>query len=317
MTTTPSLTERAQAALLGLAVGDALGVPVEFHDRSFLKQNPVTTMSGPGTHNQPPGTWSDDTSLTLCTADSLARVGYDLDDMAQRFAGWLLRTEWTPHGDVFDVGITTREAIFRLDAAKVPPVDAGLTGEDNNGNGSLMRIAPIGLWFAHAPAAKRRQAAMDVSRLTHGHPRSQIACAFYVELVAALTRGELWGVALDRTRTLYRGWIAQHHLDEVETFSRVLNPGLNTLKENKISGSGYVIHTLEASLWATANAKTYEDAVLTAVNLGLDTDTTGAVTGALAGLKFGLNKIPADWISALSRIDDLKDLCDRFAAAAP
>ena len=118
--------------------------------------------------------------------------------MAQRFVGWLLRAEWTPHGDVFDVGITTREAIFRLDAAKVPPVEAGPTGENNNGNGSLMRIAPLGLWFAHAPEAERRQTAMDVSRLTHGHPRSQIACAFYVELVAALTRGELWGVALDR-----------------------------------------------------------------------------------------------------------------------
>ena len=97
----------------------------------------------------------------------------------------------------------------------------------------------------------------------------------------------------------------------------MLNPGLNMLQENKISGSGYVIHTLDASLWATANAKTYENAVLTAVNLGLDTDTTGAVTGALAGLKFGLNKIPADWINALARVDDLKNLCDRFAAAVP
>ncbi|MEE9405411.1 MAG: ADP-ribosylglycohydrolase family protein [Algisphaera sp.] len=311
--TAPLFHERTHAALLGLAVGDALGVPVEFNARTFLKENPVTQMSGPGTHNQPQGTWSDDTSLTLCSAESLCH-GDDLVDMGQRFVSWLTKAHWTPRGHVFDVGITTSEAISRLDAGK-PPLEAGLRDVNNNGNGSLMRIAPIGLYFANATPELRRQKAMNTSCLTHGHPRSQIACAFYTELIAALTRGELWGVAFNNTRNLYRPWIAENHPEEVEPFSRILNPGLPTLKPAKISGSGYVIHTLEASLWATTNAKTFENAVLTAINLGLDTDTTGAVTGALAGLRFGRDKIPSRWINALARIDDLKKLCDQFALA--
>jgi ADP-ribosylglycohydrolase len=306
--------EMVTSGILGLAVGDALGVPVEFHDREFLRRDPVTGVRGFGSHNQPAGTWSDDTALALCLAESLCQAGIDYHDQAKRFIGWMLRNEWTPHGEVFDIGHATRQAIMRLDRGAVP-TEAGPTDERSNGNGSLMRILPLAIYLAHAPPDERIEMAMTCSRLTHGHPRSQLACAMYVEFAAALIRGSELSAAFSAAQAVIASVVADRFPGEKKPFARLLSQGLELLAESEISGSGYVLHCLEASLWCSLNAQSYESGVLRAVNLGEDTDTTGAVTGGLLGLRFGLQAIPPEWIQTLARKSDIFNLCQRFQLA--
>jgi len=270
-------------------------------------------MAGYGTHNQPPGTWSDDTSLTLCSTESLCH-GYNLDDMATRFTQWMLNAHWTPHGEVFDIGGTTQRAIFQL-ARGINPIDAGPNTQYDNGNGALMRIAPIGLYFAKAPQTEYYMAAATCSRLTHGHIRSQLACSIYCDLIARLIKGNPFAEALAKTQQDAIEQIEQHAPHERDVFTHVLNPNLHKFKLKNISGSGYVIHCLEASLWCCARSDSYENAVLKAVNLGDDTDTTAAVTGALAGLMYGISSIPPQWIDTLARKDEIFKLLDQFAQA--
>jgi ADP-ribosyl-[dinitrogen reductase] hydrolase len=301
----------ATAGILGLAVGDALGVPVEFQSRESLRRDAVTGMRGYGSHHQPPGTWSDDTALTLCLVESLCEAGIDYRDQAQRFVGWMLRNEWTPRGTVFDIGNATRQAISRLDRG-IAPTEAGLTDESSNGNGSLMRVLPIAIYLAYADRAERIAVAMDCSRLTHGHPRCQLTCAMFVEIAAAVVRGLELSKAVAAARDAMASLVATHAASELKTFARLLSPQLETLSESDISGSGYVIHCLESSLWCALNARSYEAGVLQAVNLGEDTDTTGAVTGGLLGVRFGRDAIPENWQEQIARKDDILALCDRF-----
>ena len=164
--------------LFGVAVGDALGVPVEFKNREELKNDPVFGMRSYGTHHQPEGTWSDDTSLTLCLAESILE-GLDLQNLALKFIAWKNNNYWTAHGWVFDIGIGTRIAIEQLENG-INPEQAGGIGENDNGNGSLMRILPLILYTKELPIAERFQITKQVSSLTHRHIRSIIACFYYL-----------------------------------------------------------------------------------------------------------------------------------------
>lgn len=301
------------AALLGHAVGDALGVPVEFQSRAELDKAPVTDMRAFGTHHQPAGTWSDDTSLTLCTAEALCG-GFDLERMGHCFIRWLYDGHWTPHGDVFDIGVTTREAITAL-ADGAEPTRAGLCGNYSNGNGSLMRILPVALYLSHDEPNERQAKAMQASCLTHGHVRSQLACAFYCELVARLLGGLEYSDALHATQMMYRSIIEDTYPSEAISFMPILDEALGQQQLCEISGSGYVLHCLRASLWCVARARSYEDAVLMAVNLGEDTDTTGAVAGGLAALRFGGSSIPERWLSELARREEVAAQYGEFAKA--
>lgn len=307
--------EAATAGIIGLAVGDALGVPVEFSPRGELKKNPVTGLRSFGTHHQPAGTWSDDTSLALCLAESLVEKGIDFADQAERFLGWKYSANWTAHGQLFDIGNTTSEAISRL-LKGIDPLEAGPADEHACGNGSLMRILPLGIYLAFCLPRKRWRIARDCSRLTHGHPRCQLACAYYVEVVAALVKGDpLTSAIIAANQQLVQAFDQDSSLER-EPFARLLSPRFAELPEREISGSGYVIHCLEASLWCALRAKSYAEGVLAAVNLGDDTDTTGAVAGGLLGLQYGLAGIPAEWQSQLARRVDILALCDRLQAAA-
>lgn len=306
--------ESAAAGLIGLAVGDALGVPVEFSDRTRLKKQPVTGMRAFGVHNQPAGTWSDDSSLAFCLAESLSEKGLNYQDQAQRFIAWKYAGKWTPHGRVFDIGNATGDAITRL-LNGIEPLEAGPSDERACGNGSLMRILPLAIYLAHGTAGERFQRSCECSRLTHGHPRCQLACAIYVEVAAALVRGESLQVGIARAVELVEPIIRSQYPREVETFAKVFSPQLSSLSESEISGSGYVIHCLEASLWCALRAKTYSEGVLAAVNLGDDTDTTGAVTGGLLGLRFGLAAIPKEWQIQLARRKDILALCESLQRA--
>lgn len=250
-----------QDALYGTAVGDALGVPFEFRKRGTFEA--PNHMVGHGTHDRPAGTFSDDTSMTLACADSLrAKKGrVDLADMRKRFCNWRYDGAYTPDKIVFDVGGTTSTALEE---------GHGETHEWSNGNGSLMRIVPMA--YVNASDEQIR----EVSAITHGHPLSMDLCVRFVHAARDLE--------------------ADASIAEVcEAYA----PGVASRDKSEVPSSGFVKDTYEAAFWCLANTDSYEDAVKLAVSLGSDTDTTAAVTGALAGIAYGTDCIPSDWMADL------------------
>ena len=304
--------DRPLALILGVAVGDALGVPVEFRKRGTFN---VTGMQGYGTHNQPAGTWSDDTSLTLALADNLLAGGDrpDLEGIAWGFTSWYDNAAYTPHGKVFDVGSATAEAIRRLKKG-VAPEKAGGTDERDNGNGSLMRIAPLTFYmFGVRKAEERFRIVRDVSSITHAHEWSVAACYIYVEMLNKLRVGRRKKAAYAELRGDFARGVPFISSATLGKFVRILENDISTLPEEEIRSGGFVIDTLEAAFWCFMTTDNYRDAVLKAVNLGDDTDTTGAVTGALAGLAYGLDSIPQEWRDQLAAYDEVR----RIAVAMP
>jgi ADP-ribosylglycohydrolase len=308
-------------ALLGLAVGDALGVPVEFVARDILLQDPVTGMCGHGTHNQPPGAWSDDTSLTLCLGEMLAD-GYNLNSLAGKFVNWKEYGYQTAHGYVFDIGITTAGAIHEL-VKGTPPELAGYDDERSNGNGSLMRILPLVFFIKDMPVAERFNYTKQVSSVTHRHIRSVIACFIYLEYARQVMHGSSKEQAYKAMQLLVNSFLAGNQIcsrDELNKFHRILDipvdnydvASLWQLSEEEIYSEGYVINTLEASLWCILHTSSYREAVLKAVNLGKDTDTTAAVTGGIAGLLYGWETIPGEWLEVLAKREDIIELAGRL-----
>lgn len=310
MTTNP-----VHGALFGVAIGDALGVPAEFKNRATLMQDPVTDFIGFKSHGQPPGTFSDDSSLTFCLAESLC-LGYDLNDAGKRFVRWYDENYWTAGNEVFDIGNTTRSAIDRLRRGSRPSL-AGDFDEDCNGNGSLMRIMPLLFYIRDFELEKRYDIIKDVSSMTHGHIRSVIACFYYLEYALELLKGNDKHTAYANTaKTVYEHIVKrQISRSEVEKFAFLLKEDISKKDVESIPSWGYVMNTLQASMYCFLNTDNYKDATLMAVNLGNDADTTGAVTGGLAGLYYGFDSIPEKWRREIKRSNDIKDLCDRLAKA--
>ena len=270
-------------------------------------------MIGFGTYNQPHGTFSDDTSLTLCLAEGLTKE-FSLKGIANNFVKWYHNNYWTASGELFDIGIATKKAINKIVDGKTPEL-AGGTDASSNGNGSLMRILPLLFYICNKPIAERFQIIKQVSSITHGHIRSVIACFYYLEFAKQI----LYGVgksyiykSLQRTIPTYLKSISVDN-SEIELFNRLLKFNVSELREESIESSGYVLHTLEASIWCLMTTDNYKDAALKAVNLGNDTDTTAAVTGGLTGLLYGFNSIPTNWIGQLARIEDIIDLGKRMS----
>lgn len=303
-----------KSALFGLAVGDALGVPVEFVGRSWLKRFPVDDMRGYGTHDQPPGTWSDDSSMAFCLAESLCR-GYDLSHIAEQFLDWYFNQKWTPHGEVYDIGSSTLAAIERLRNRALPPQLAGGIDEGSNGNGSLMRILPLLFFIHNKPIEERYAIISDVSGMTHGHFRSVFSCFVYLEVARQLLWGKRAAEAYKEGAETAKQFAENQEFNrrELSYFSRILQGKIPQVHEDNIYSSGYVVHTLEASLWCLLTTSSYAEAVLRAVNLGEDTDTSGAVTGGLAGLAYGFDDIPSAWVEQLARMEEIEYLCMAFA----
>lgn len=305
--------DRVLGGLWGAVVGDALGVPVEFRSRMLVQNNPVTDLREFGTYNQPKGTWSDDSSLMLCTVDSLLRHPFDATDLGDRFVQWMEGKLWTPWGKVFDIGGATRSALSRIQRGKSVE-QAGGVDEASNGNGSLMRILPIGLRFADESPARLLEYSHRSSAITHRHPRSQLACGFYCLMVAQLLKGDVPAVAHAVTvRAASEIYCQPPFTSELPEFEKVFSLNLATLPEREISSSGYVVDTLTAAVWCLLTSQDYRETVLKAVNLGGDTDTTGIVAGGLAGVHYGLAAVPENWRSQMARAGDLADLFERFA----
>lgn len=313
-----SLVESIQDAFIGFAIGDALGVPVEFEPREWLKENPVEGMLGNMRYNQPPGTWSDDSSMLFCSAESLCR-GYDLEDIALQFSRWKNERFWTPRGRVFDIGIQTNKAIERIDrflemGLRIKPIPEQGVNEKENGNGSLMRILPFSFFLKGKPADISYPIIREVSALTHAHARAVIGCFIYTQFIMNLLEGQDKNRAYITLRDFIPDF-SRYSLSpcEHEHYSRILSHNVADFPESSIRSSAYVVHTLEAALWCIMRNDNFKDTVLQAVNLGEDTDTVGALAGGLAGIIYGGEQIPKKWADVLARKEDILDLATRFS----
>ena len=283
---------KVYSAIMGLVVGDALGVPVEFEQRDSFK---ITDMIGYGTYRQPAGTWSDDSSLTLATVESIGRLGkIDLSDIMQNFYKWLHSAEFTPFQNVFDYGMTTYNAILRYVQGEAPENCGGKSIMDN-GNGALMRILPIA-FIPHSDSDIYK-----VVGLTHAHEISQRACYLYLFVAEQILKGKNFRMVFEKEDIWQK---------EYSRISKIRN-----LKRKDIKSSGYVVDTLEAAFWCLYHTDNYSNCVLKAVNLGDDTDTIAAVASGLAGLIYGCSGekgIPSKWISQIPRKEWIKKLCNEF-----
>jgi ADP-ribosyl-[dinitrogen reductase] hydrolase len=296
------LTDRYDGALLGLAAGDALGTTVEFRRPGTFE--PVTDIVGGGPFNLEPGQWTDDTSMALCLAESLLeRGGFDPVDQLQRYVRWFRHGHHSSTGRCFDIGNTVRDALTRFEDTGDPW--SGSTDPHAAGNGSLMRVAPIPLFFLDVPEVAIARAA-DSSRTTHGAHEAVDACRYYCGLMIGALQGlskeELVSPLFTPVAAL---WAQQPLAPKIEAIAR----GSFLRKEPPdIQGSGYVVHSMEAALWAFARSTSFRDGALLAVNLGDDADTTGAIYGQLAGAFYGAEAIPAAWRARLARGDEITAL---------
>ena len=300
-----------KSAVFGHAVGDALGVPTEFVPRERLLRSPVSDMFGYGSHDVPVGTWSDDTSLTLCTLESLTQCGkVDLADMMNRFAMWGNSGYMTPHGKMFGIGKSTFRALVKYNRNHSVE-DCGGRTERDTGNGSLMRMLPV-ILYQHfsvgctAYGDREIEEIHSVSALTHAHPRTVMACGIYAFVVNEVLEKNSVGsleIGIEKARAFY----AEH--PEYHEFSRLFGGTIRTADVTEIKSTGYVVDTLEAAIWCVLTTNNYRDCVLKAVNLGGDTDTIAAIAGGIAGLLYGFDTIPESWVSQLALRQKLDAMC--------
>jgi ADP-ribosyl-[dinitrogen reductase] hydrolase len=298
--------DRFRGSLLGLAVGDALGTTLEF--RSPGTFTPVTDMVGGGPFGLQPGQWTDDTSMALCMATSLLeRGGFDPADQMARYLRWYQDGYLSSTGGCFDIGNTVRAALHRYQQSGDPY--SGSTDRYSAGNGSIMRLAPIVLYFAADPATAIARAA-DSSRTTHGAAAAVDGCRYLAALLLGALNGEPKETLLQPRYTPVPGlWEEQPLVAEIDSVAA----GSFLQKEPPdIRGTGYVVESLEAALWALARSSDFRGGCLLAANLGDDADTTAAVYGQLAGAYYGASGIPAPWRTALARHDEIMALAERL-----
>ncbi len=313
MTVYQHILYQVKSGIVGLAIGDALGVPVEFGDRELRASDPVKGMRGYGFHPVPVGTWSDDTSMTIATLDSLSGGVLDYDDIMGKFVLWMEQGAYTATDEVFDVGNTCYFAIKRFSLANeyIPAITCGSTDEYANGNGSLMRMLPFVLYHVYTQSDEDfLDMIHKASAMTHGHRRSQIGCGIY----ACVLRRLLQEPSLASVKQgLLEACDAYEGEEELPAFARLFSPNFADMDVSHVRSSGYVVDTLEAALWCLLNTDNYTDCVLKAVNLGQDTDTTAAVAGSLAGVMYGYDHIPSVWLDALIRREAIEEMCKQAA----
>lgn len=297
----PRQKDRAFGAFVGLAVGDALGTTLEFRPRDTYP--PLTDMVGGGPFGLEPGVWTDDTSMALALAESLiAKPDFDPHDLMARFVNWWRWGVYSPTGECFDIGITTRTALAQFESGG--EAFAGSTDPRSAGNGSLMRLAPIALWGLRRPPEVMRRAARDQSRTTHAAAACLAACeSFALTLTEAIHSGD-FETALSAGKPAASG----------SAIADVFAGSWREKARHEVASSGYVVHSLEAAFWCVAETECFADAVLLAANLGDDADTTAAITGQLAGALHGCSAIPSHWLERLAWRDKIESLAEELIA---
>jgi ADP-ribosylglycohydrolase len=296
--------DRYRGALLGLAAGDALGTTLEFTTPGRFE--PLDDMIGGGPFGLPPGHWTDDTAMALCLAESLVTVqGFDLYDQMQRYLRWYREGYLSSTGTCFDIGNTVRAALERFAATDNPL--AGSRAPEAGGNGSLMRLVPVPLAFAADPDEAIRLAGI-MSATTHAAPEPVDACRYFAGLVVGALRGQPKPVLLGaRYHPVAGGWSPGELAPAIDA---VAAGSFKDRHPPAVRGSGYVVHALEAALWAFWHTDSFAAGALAAVNLGEDADTTGAIYAQLAGAYYGVDAIPAGWRAKLAEADLVSELAD-------
>ena len=300
--------DHARGALLGLAVGDALGASVEFMSPGTFP--PVTEMRGGGPHRLQSGQWTDDTAMALCLAESLFECGgFDPRDQMERYVRWWRTGYRSSTGECFDIGNTTRASLQHF--LKTGDPIAGPTGTETAGNGSLMRLAPVAIFYRADPLRAIRFAD-ESSRTTHGAPAAVDACRYFAGLLVGALRGA------SKTELLSPGYLSSGMFPATPfcpEIQEVANGSFRKREPPQIQGSGYVVRSLEAALWALDRTQTFEAGMLLAVNLGDDADTTGAVFGQIAGAYYGAGGIPSRWRRQLAERALIERYADRLCGA--
>ncbi len=302
--------ERYRGCLLGLAVGDALGTTLEFRRPGTF--TPITDMVGGGPFGLQPGQWTDDTSMALCLAASLVETGrFDPADQMDRYVRWYREGYMSSTGRCFDIGNTVSAALQRYEQTGEPY--SGSTHPHTAGNGSIMRLAPIPMFFARQPAEAIARAA-DSSRTTHGAQTAVDACRYFAALLLGALNGESKETLLAAHYTPVPGLWQQAPL--VAEIDEIAAGSFKERQPPEIKGTGYVVPSLEAAFWAFYHSDDFRDGALRAANLGDDADTTAAVYGQLAGAYYGERGIPAGWREKAAQRDLILDLATSLYQAA-
>jgi ADP-ribosyl-[dinitrogen reductase] hydrolase len=290
--------DRFRGCLLGLACGDAVGTALEFKSRGSF--TPISDMVGGGPFGLAPGQWTDDTSMALCLAHSLIdRDGFDAKDQMNRYVDWYQNGTLSSTGKCFDIGNATRRALDRYSATQDP--FAGSRDPGTAGNGSLMRLAPIAMFYFNDPGALVRYAG-DSSRTTHGAAEAIECCRLFARMLADALAG----------RTRDEILVGDHGEYEESNVQAIARGDYRRKPESQIVGSGYCVASLEAALWCFLHTDSFGAAVLAAANLGDDADTTAAITGQIAGAFYGAKSIPVVWRGRLAMADDIDALAQRL-----
>jgi ADP-ribosyl-[dinitrogen reductase] hydrolase len=299
-----NLQSKFRGAMLGLAVGDAVGTTLEFKSPGSFKT--IDDMVGGGPFHLAIGEWTDDTSMALCLAESLIeKQGFDPIDQLDRYTRWAKDAHLSSNGRVFDIGNTVRSALAKF--AKTHEPYCGSSDPNSAGNGSLMRLAPVPLFFVQSPIEAIERSG-ESSRTTHGAASAIDACRYMggliVGAILGVTKEELLS---DRYSPVQGYWRANRLVPEID---EIAAGSFKRLKPPQIKGTGYVVKSLEAALWAFHTSHTFRDGCLLAVNLGDDADTTGAVYGQIAGTYYGEDGIPEDWLRKLAHVELIKSFAE-------
>ena len=300
------------SSIVGFTVGDALGVPVEFKSRQKLESNPLKEMIGYGFHKVPEGTWSDDSSMMLATMDSIIeKKDIDYNDIMKKFCDWYADSKYTATGITFDIGISTSKALQKFYNG-LSALECGGNREYDNGNGSLMRLLPIVLYSSYNNLNEEQEIELisNSSSLTHNHEISKLGCKIYTDFVKSLLKGQTKAQAFNDI--LSKDYSEHYSNGSINYYKRLLNIKFPKLSSSEINSSGFIVDTLEASIWCLLTTSSYENAVVKAINLGNDTDTIGAITGSMAGILYGYESIPKRWISKLKNKEYLFSLINKF-----
>ena len=301
--------DRYRGALLGLAAADALGTTLEFKPPGTF--DPIDDIVGGGPFHLKPGEWTDDTSMALGLAASLVeKAGFDPADQMQRYVRWRDEGYMSSNGECFDIGTTVSAALRHFEQTNEPY--SGSTAEYSAGNGSLMRLAPVPLFFASDPREAIARAA-DSSRTTHGAREAVDACCYFAGLILGALQGRSKQELLAPNFEPVDGLWAERPLAP-----KIADIAAGSFREKdppEIRGTGYVVESLEAALWAFDRTKDFRAGALRAVNLGDDADTTGAVYGQLAGAYYGERGIPEEWRNILAHREEIEALADQLYAS--
>jgi ADP-ribosylglycohydrolase len=290
--------------MLGLAIGDAVGTTLEFESPGSFE--PITDMVGGGPFRLKAGEWTDDTSMALCLAESLVeKRGFDPIDQLERYTRWAEHGDLSSNGRVFDIGNTVRDALAKF--AKTHKPYCGSSDPQSAGNGSLMRLAPVPLFYVQKPAEAIERSG-ESSRTTHGARTAVDACRYFGGLIVGAVQGVSKDELLsDRYAPTEEHWRKNQLVPEID---EIAAGSFKQRNPPEIEGSGYVVKCLEAALWAFYHSNSFREGCLLAVNLGDDADTTGAVYGQLVGAYYGEEEIPESWRRKLAHVELIKSFAD-------